>query len=149
MDNKLKFKTRLTAIQLIYQHLVSNENIDKIKDDFETHYRNKIVGEELYKFEFNINFLNNLIENIRKTFLRDLYKEIDKLIVFNRKFENWDTINKAIIIVAVSELRNSNKVKSKIILNEYINLSKSFVTLQETKLINSILDKLIYKKNSR
>ena len=31
----------------------------------------------------------------------------------------------------------------KIILNDYIEISKSFVNLQDTKLINAILDKLI------
>ena len=52
-------------------------------------------------------------------------------------------INKAIILVAISELRNSDKEKMKIILNDYIEVSKSFVSLKETKLINLILDKLI------
>ena len=34
----------------------------------------------------------------------------------------------------------------KIILNDYIEISKSFVSLKETKLINLILDKLINEK---
>ena len=34
----------------------------------------------------------------------------------------------------------------KIIFNDYIEVSKSFVSLKETKLINSILDKLINEK---
>ena len=45
--------------------------------------------------------------------------------------------------MAISELRNSDKEKMKIILNDYIEVSKSFVSLKETKLINLILDKLI------
>ena len=35
----------------------------------------------------------------------------------------------------------------KIILNDYIEVSKSFVDLKETKLINSILDKMINEEN--
>ena len=73
-------------------------------------------------------------------------KEINNIIKFDRQFENWDTINKAIIFVAISELRNSEKDKIIIILNDYIEISKSFVALKETKLINSILDKLINEK---
>ena len=43
-------------------------------------------------------------------------------------------------------LRNSEKEKIKIILNDYIEISKSFVNLKESKLINAILDKLLNEK---
>ena len=48
--------------------------------------------------------------------------------------------------MAISEIRNSKKEKVKIILNDYIEISKSFVSLDATKLVNSILDKLINEK---
>ena len=48
--------------------------------------------------------------------------------------------------MAIGEIRNSEKIKVKIILNDYIEISKSFVSLEETKLVNSILDKLINDK---
>jgi len=34
MDNKLKSKTRLAAVQLVSQQLINNQDIEKIKDDF-------------------------------------------------------------------------------------------------------------------
>ena len=82
----------------------------------------------------------------KTTNLQHISEEINNLTTFNREFEKWDTINKAIILVAISELRNSEKEKMKIIINDYIEISKSFVSLKETKLINSILDKLINEK---
>ena len=48
--------------------------------------------------------------------------------------------------MTISEIRNSEKEKIKIILNDYIEISKFFVSDKETKLINSILDKLINEK---
>ena len=48
-----------------------------------------------------------------------------------------------IVAIGGSELRNSEKYKINIILNDYIEISKSFVNLQETKFINAILDKII------
>ena len=92
------------------------------------------------------NFLSKLVDFFKTTNLQNISEEINNLITFNREFEKWDTINKAIILVAISELRNSEKEKIKIILNDYIEISKSFVTIKETKLINSILDKLINEK---
>ena len=146
MDNKMKSKTRLAAIQLVSQQLINNQDIDSIKDDFDNHYRNTVIDNSLEKIQYNVNFLSKLVDFFKTTNLENISEEINNLITFNRKFEKWDTINKAIILVAISELRNSEKEKIKIILNDYIEVSKSFVSLKETKLINSILDKLINEK---
>ena len=146
MDNKLKSKTRLAAIQLVAQQLVNHEDIDLIKDDFDKNYRNTVIDDNNNKIQYNINFLSKLINYFKTINFKNLSEEINKIIKFNRKFEKWDTINQAIIIIAISELRNCDKLKMKIILNDYIEISKSFVALKETKLINSILDKLINEK---
>ena len=146
MDNKLKSKTRLVAIQLVSQQLVNNQDIESIKDDFDMYYRNTIIDNDLDKIQYNVNFLSKLVDYYKKVNKQHISVEVNNLINFDREFEKWDTINKAIILVAISELRNSDKEKMKIILNDYIEVSKSFVSLKETKLINSILDKLINEK---
>ena len=146
MNNKIKSKTRLAAIQLVSQQLINNQNIDNIKDDFDNHYRNTVIDNSLEKIQYNVKFLSKLVDFFKTTNLLNISEEINNLITFDRDFEKWDTINKAIILIAISELRNSEKAKMKIILNDYIEVSKSFVCLKETKLINSILDKLINEK---
>ena len=146
MDNKLKSKTRLAAIQIVAQQLVNKQNIETIKDDFDKHYLNTIIDENLEKVRYNINFLSKLINYFKTINFSNLSKEINDLIKFDRTFEKWDIINQAIILIAISEIRNSEKAKIKIILNDYIEISKSFVSIKETKLINSILDKLINEK---
>ena len=143
MDNKIKSKTRLAAIQLVSQQLINKQDIELIKEDFDKHYRNTIINDSKEKVKYNVNFLSKLISFFILIDQKIISKEINNIIKFDRQFENWDTINKAIILVAISELRNSDKEKMKIILNDYIEVSKSFVSLKETKLINLILDKLI------
>ena len=146
MNNKLKSKTRLAAIQLVSQHLINNQDIEYIKDDFDKYYRNTIIDEGSEKIEYNLIFLSKLISYFKITDFKTLYKEINSKIKFDRKFEKWDNIIQAIILISISEIRNSSKEKIKIILNDYIEISKSFVNINETKLINSILDKLINEK---
>ena len=143
MDNKIKSKTRLAAIQLVSQQLVNNQDIVSIKNDFDKYYRNTSIDSTNEKIQYNVNFLSKLVKYFKSIDLKSEFEKINKLIDFDRKFEKWDTINKAIILVAISELRNSKKEKIKILLNDYIEVSKSFVNLQETKLINAILDKII------
>ena len=143
MDNKLKSKTRLAAIQLVSQQLINNQDIENIKDDFDKYYRNTKIDKSSEKIEYNINFLSKLINYYKKINIINTYQEINDLITFDRKFEKWDTINKAILLVAISELKYSKNIKYKIILNDYLEISKSFVNLKDTKIINAILDKFI------
>ena len=141
MDNKLKSKTRLAAIQLVSQQLINNQDIKKIKDDFDKYYRNTKLDKSSAKIDYNINFLSKLINYYKKMNLINIYKEINDLITFDRNFEKWDTINKAILLVAISELKHSKNIKYRIILNDYLEISKSFVNSKDTKIINAILDK--------
>ena len=105
MDNKLKSKTRLVAIQLVCQHLINNEDIDSIKEDFNNHYKNVKLDKFSEKIEYNTNFLSKLINFFKKSQKNfNLNKEINNLLEFDRKFEKWDSINKAIMLVAISEL---------------------------------------------
>ena len=146
MQNIIKSKTRLVAIQLLAQHLINNENIDILKNDFDKNYRNTILADGLEKVQYNINFLSKIIKFYKKIDFDLTVKKINNIISFDRKFEKWDTINQAIILISFSEICSSDKKNIKIILNDYIEISKSFVTTKETKLINLILDKLLSEK---
>jgi len=143
MDNKLKSKTRLAAIQLVSQQLVNDEDIEFIKDDFNKYYRNTKIDTSSEKIKYNINFLSKLVNYYKKINIKNISQEINKFITFDRKFEKWDTLNKAILLVAISELKNSKNIKYKIVLNDYLEISKSFVNLKDTKIINALLDKFI------
>ena len=143
MDNKLKSKTRLAAIQLVSQQLIDNQDIENIKDDFDKYYRNTNIDKSSEKIEYNISFLSKLVNYYKKINIKNISQEINNLITFDREFEKWDTVNKAILLVAISELNNSKNIKYKIILNDYLEISKSFVNLKDTKIINAILDKFI------
>ena len=146
MQNIIKSKTRLVAIQLLAQHLINRDDIDSLKDDFDKNYRNTILDEGLEKVEYNINFLSKIIYFYKKINVELIVKKINKFISFDRKFEKWDTINQAIILISFSEIYSSDSKNLKIIFNDYIEISKYFVTTKETKLINFVLDKLLNEK---
>lgn len=144
MDNRIKSKTRLVAIQLVCQHLINNEDIDSLRNDFNNYYRNVKLDKFSEKIEYNSNFLSQLIDFFKQSQNKfELTKEINNFLEFDRKFEKWDSINKAIMLVAISELKNSEKIKNKIIVNDYLEISKLFVNIQDTKVINAFLDKFI------
>ena len=147
MDNIIKSKTRLVAVQIIFQNLINKKELKNIKEEFDKFYKNKVLEENGDKIKYNINFLNKLLDNYIKTSSNiDFNYEINKYIKFERIFEKWDLINKSILMMAISELKNCDKHKKKIIINEYIELSKLFINLQDRKIINVILDKFLNEK---
>ena len=148
MNNQLKSKTRLTYIQIIFQHLSTNINVEEILNSFEQNYKDKFIenfnDKKKVKFEFNSNYLIKLINYYIQFIKSENYiSKINKHIDFDRKFDKWDLINKSILIAALSEIKYTDTSKFKIILNDYLNISKSFINKFEIGIINAILDKLI------
>lgn len=148
MNNKLKSKTRLAFIQVIFQHFSTKSDIIEILNIFDSDYKSTFVqnfhDKKKIKFEFNSNFLKKLVNCFIKYIdLENCYDNINNHINFNRKFEKWDIINQSILVAALSELKYTETSKVKIILNDYLNISKSFVVQSDVKILNAIIDKLI------
>ena len=150
MDNLLKSKTRLAFVQIIFENLSTNKNTLEILKNFNLNYKGTFIenfhDKSLIKFEFNSNFLDKLV-----LFYNQFTKEenhittIDRFIKFNRSFKKWDLINQSIILAALSEIKNIENSKVKIVLNDYLNVGKTFVDDKDIGIINAILDKMIYE----
>lgn len=151
MEIQIKSKTRLTNIQVIFQHISTKEDLNVIMENFDKYYKNSFIenfsNKKKIKFEFNTNFLIKL-NNYYREYIQtnDYLLKINSLINFDRKFEKWNLINQSIILAAISEITNTDVSRLKIVLNDYLNISKSFVNLNEVKIINAILDKFIHEK---
>ena len=151
MNNLMKSKTRLTFIQIIFENLSTKNDIFEIFNTFNINYKSTHVDnffdKKKIKFEFNSNFLKKLISYFNDYTKSNNYLDsINKFINFDRNFEKWDIINKSIFLAAISELNNIEGNKLKIVLNDYLNISKSFIEDREIGIINAVLDKMIYEK---
>jgi len=151
MDNKLKSKTRLAFIQYIFLSLSSNDDLNIIKNDFNDYFHNLSVSSIDDKFDskiqFNKKMFNQLIDNYNE-FIKnnDPNLLVNPLIDFERKFSKWSKINQSIVLSIISELEIVPKEKVKIILNDYLNIAKSFISIKELKMINAIIDKYLNEK---
>ena len=151
MQNLLKSKTRLAFIQYIFLSLSTDQDLNKIKDDFDNYFHNLVVSSieenKENKIQYNKNFFNNLTDNyiifLKKNDIKSL---INSFINFDRNFEKWNIINQSIILSIITELSITPKDKIKITLNDYLNIAKSFITLKELKMINAIADKFLNEK---
>ncbi len=150
MQNYTKSQTRLAFVQYIFQNEFLNADSSESIDDFQRHFYDTniaIIDEEKeFKLKFNKNFLNKLFSSLKNNIdKKNIIDELNDFININRKFEKWDNVLKSIMFAIIAELKITDKNKFKIVLNDYLNISKSLVSEKETKLINAIIQKYIDK----
>ena len=150
MQNYTKSQTRLAFIQYIFQSEFFGTNNSESIEDFQKHFYDTniaIIDEKReIKLKFNKNYLNKLFFSFQeKIDKNNIIEDLNNFIEISRKFEKWDNILKSLIFAIITELTITEKNKVKIVLNDYLNISKSFVSQKETKLINAIIQKYIDK----
>ena len=150
MQNYIKSQTRLAFVQYIFQNEFLNTDSSGSIEDFQKHFYDTniaIIDEKKeFRLKFNRNFLNKLFFTLKNNIdKKNIIDELNDFININRKFEKWDNILKSIIFAIIAELLITEKNKFKIVLNDYLNISKSLVSQKETKLINAIIQKYIDK----
>ena len=151
MQNKIKTQTRLTFIQFVFASFFFDKPVEDELLNFQNHFYKLTVSsiehDEESIINFNKNFFNKLAVSYSQ-FIKnyDVAKIINPLINFERKYENWDSINKAIILSIFSEIQITKKEKIKILLNDYLDISKSLIKPKELGIINAITDKYLNEK---
>ena len=150
MQNYTKSQTRLAFVQYLFQNEFLNADSSESIEDFQKHFYDTniaIIDEEKeFRLKFNKNFLNKLFSSLKNNIdKKNIIDDLNDFININRKFEKWDNILKSIMFAIITELKITDKNKFKIVLNAYLNISKSFVSEKETKLINAIIQKYIDK----
>ena len=150
MQNYTKSQTRLAFVQYIFQNEFLNSDSSESIEDFQKYFYDTniaIIDEEKeFKLKFNKNYLNKLFSSLKNNIdKKNIIDDLNDFININREFEKWDNILKSIMFAIIAELKITDKNKFKIVLNDYLNISKSLVSEKETKLINAIIQKYIDK----
>ena len=126
-----KKRNRREARQYAFQVLYANE--------FHTSKDDVIFPDGEISLSMDIAYANQIIDGV----LSHL-EEIDTIVepyCTKRKFELMDKVDRAILRLAIWELNyNSKDVSPSIVINEAVQLAKSFGSDASYKLINAILD---------
>ena len=141
-----KSSARLFAVQILFEMEINGKKINNILERLTDEYLIEIS--RLNKTEkADKNHLIKILKGVTKS-----QKDIDLNI--NDNLIGWslsriDSVSRAILRSALYELRECNDIPVKVIINEYIEISKSFFQGEESNFINGILDKIskIYRPN--
>ena len=152
MQNSIKTETRLSFIQFIFSSFFSNSTVEENMTEFENYFYKLSIPSIKQNKDININFNKNFFKKLTTSYAQFIkYQNIEdiinSLIKFDRKYKNWDQINKSIILSIFSELEITNKEKAKIVINDYINISKTLIPKKDLGMINAITDKYLSDKN--
>jgi len=140
MSKNSKSLTRLVIVQALYQMEMAGTDISDIINSLE----DRLIFD---------NKFDNLIRHISKKLLKDSISgvidnqiQIDSIIKknlsINWRFSRLDKILKAILRAAVYEISYKLDTPTKVIINEYIDITHSFYSQKEPEFVNAILDKI-------
>ena len=124
-----KQRSRARVVQALYQWLTSGGEIVQIEQQFLNQKEGKISKA----------FFSNLILNIPKNI-----SVLDEIIKpsLNRDFSELGPTEKAVMYLAVYELKFQTEVPYKVVINEAVELTKLYGADGAYKLINTSLDKI-------
>ena len=130
-----KQRSRARVVQALYQWLTSGGEIVQIEQQFLNQKEGKLSKA----------FFSNLILNIPKNI-----SVLDEIIEpsLNRDFSELGPTEKAVMYLAVYELKFQLEVPYKVVINEAIELTKLYGADGAYKLINTSLDKIAQELRS-
>ncbi len=126
-------KAREIAIQAVYSWQLSNNDISEVEANFIT---------DNAKRRFDIEYFSLILHGVanKLTIIDDAIKPF-----VDRPLEEIDHVEKAILRVGVFELIDCTDVPYKVVINEAIELAKSFAADDSHKFVNGVLDKVVKK----
>ena len=124
-------KARELAVQAVYSWQLSQNNLAEIETNFLT---------ENSARRFDIVYFQQLFRGV-STQVSSIDEKISPHV--DRPLVDVDPVEKAILRVAVYELSDCRDVPYRVIINEAIELAKSFAADDSHKFVNGVLDKVV------
>lgn len=132
-----RHNARRYALQAMYQWQVAGASLDDIENEFLRYHIDK---------KLDLEFFKELVHGIPENRL-----EIDQTIepFLGRPLTELDPIELAVLRVAVYELIKRQDIPYRVIINEALELTKKFGSIEGHKFVNGVLDRVARKKRSK
>lgn len=127
---------RQNAAMLVYAYLITKKDIDELIEDFHT---SSVLGDFIGELKVDDELLDALyrIEDRNDIYIRVIDTKLKK----GWKYTRLGKMEQAILLLAMAELEQGIQEKA-IIVNEAVELAKTYADEDSYKLINGVLDSL-------
>ena len=123
-------RARRYAVQALYEWQVSGNSPKEIEQQFLIEHQSR---------QFDRPYFNELLNGVCEQ-VEELDAEISQL--SDRPFKEVDIVEKAILRLGCFELKNRIDIPYRVVINEAIELTKTFGADQAHKFVNGTMDKL-------
>ena len=137
---KKRTKSRVAAVQAIYQLEKSDDQLSAIVQEFIFHRVGKDEEAAPYA-EMDKSFFKDLTEEVASN-----REDVDSIIAGNLA-EGWaldrmDQVSHALLRCGTTELLRMGETPAKVVINEYLEAAHTFFNREEISFINKTLDKI-------
>ena len=133
MSKGSRHKARVAAVQALYQWQLTEQPPEEIEDHF-------ILDHEMS--EIDIKYFDQLVRGVPL----HLHELDDHLMPYlDREVEEVDPVERAILRVGAYEFEFHPEIPYKVVLNEAVELAKTFGAEHGHKFVNAVLDKVAAK----
>ncbi len=133
-----KKNARKLAVQAVFQFLFSNEDANKVLDEFHQ-YR---IKEKAYcKLKYDVNFFNKIVIGVFND-KKEIFSLIEECLTKEWMLERLDPTMQAVISLAIYEFINFPTTPVNVVINEYVSIARLYFDDSNTGFVNGVLDKL-------
>ncbi len=131
---------RLGAVQALYQMDMAGTDLSELVQEFEEHRLGVELEGDQYK-QADSAFFEALVTGVVRV-QREIDPLLDERLATGWRLTRIDSILRAILRAAAFELQERHDVPVRVVINEYIDISRAFFEGDEPKVVNGVLDAL-------
>ncbi|MEL6298599.1 MAG: transcription antitermination factor NusB [Pseudomonadota bacterium] len=135
---------RISAVQALYQMDIAKADANVVIRQFETVVEEGGGDEDFAIEAADKTFFAELVRGVVRL-QRTIDQEVDKQLADGWRLARVDSTVRQILRAALYELIDRPDVPAKVVINEYVDLSKEFFDQEEPRVINGVLDQLAKK----
>lgn len=129
---------RLSAVQALYQMDISGTTITDTVEEFESLRIGKEVDGDEY-LEADVAWFRGIVSGVVGS-QRELDPMIHKTLPGDWPLSRIDILLRSVLRCGTFELINRRDVPAKVVISEYVEISKAFFAEEEPRLVNAVLD---------
>lgn len=129
IDFKARQQARRHLMQAIYQWIISEQSLSEIENQFLLAFDGKRIDTDYF-----VEGLHNILTQLDQ--IDSHFKPFTTI-----AFEKIDAIELAILRLATYELQHKLEIPYKVVINEALELTKTFGSVEGFKFVNGVLDK--------
>ncbi|MBA5776869.1 transcription antitermination factor NusB [Stappia sp. F7233] len=137
---------RLAAVQALYQMEVGGSQLADVLGEFEAFRLGKEVDGDQYR-EADAAWFRDLVAGVVAE-QRSIDPKIHTALTEDWPLKRIDTTLRAILRAGSFELLRRKDVPARVVINEYIDVTKAFYEGDEPRLVNGVLDRLAHTLRS-